>query len=532
MSKTPYTAVTFAPVQGFIEKSRKLRDLYGSSFLLSYLARAICDAAKQQNLEVISPAMPNVVRGTPNQIVIKGHFPEQEAKRALQKAWYSILWQCRTWIEQQITTNFTWKRDWELWSHYAWEFFWATGNSISEARVALNECKRSRDWVGINWMGESSTLSGADAIAWPGMGNHIHPKTRNLASEDRQIREFYEHLRSLPQLGEAFVEATEQLSIPELVKRLVTYPAIKSVDAELSETFRDLNRLGNENWTGWFQGDGDRIGEYLKSMAEKQGEENALNEFSTAMLAWGEKHLTPSVENSQGRVIYAGGDDFLGVFYKNDPKSKLTALECLDWFYEFPQVWQQHGRALTVSVGFVWAGPQVPQRDVLQHCREAEQAAKKGGRDRLAIRILFNSGNFIEWACPWWFLKEVITGYRVPLSGSRRDRNQVRGRNANWTHFYNDVAALADRHAFTDRSSDVALALFAAYFGDETRATLTQNAWREKKPTGILGSQDNPTDTHKAVNQWIINLAKVGFHLHSGQQTARSQINLHEFVST
>ncbi|MBW4442550.1 MAG: hypothetical protein KME10_15220 [Plectolyngbya sp. WJT66-NPBG17] len=41
---TIYTAITFAPVQGFIEKSRKLRDLYGSSFILSYLANALCKA--------------------------------------------------------------------------------------------------------------------------------------------------------------------------------------------------------------------------------------------------------------------------------------------------------------------------------------------------------------------------------------------------------------------------------------------------------------------------------------------------------
>ena len=50
--------ITFAPVQGFISNSRKLRDLYGSSLLLSYLAKAILDDA-QQRLgpdAVVSPA--------------------------------------------------------------------------------------------------------------------------------------------------------------------------------------------------------------------------------------------------------------------------------------------------------------------------------------------------------------------------------------------------------------------------------------------------------------------------------------------
>jgi CRISPR-associated protein Cmr2 len=57
-----------------------------------------------------------------------------------------------------------------LWKNYAWEFFWVQGNpgeSISKVREKLNEKKRGRDWTGINWQGESSTLSGADAIAYP-----------------------------------------------------------------------------------------------------------------------------------------------------------------------------------------------------------------------------------------------------------------------------------------------------------------------------------------------------------------------------
>ena len=40
-SETIYTAISFAPVQGFIEKSRKLRDLYGASLILSYLSQSL-----------------------------------------------------------------------------------------------------------------------------------------------------------------------------------------------------------------------------------------------------------------------------------------------------------------------------------------------------------------------------------------------------------------------------------------------------------------------------------------------------------
>jgi CRISPR-associated protein Cmr2 len=56
-------------VQSFIRSSRKLRDLYGSSLLLSHLARALHDDA-QRKLgpdAVISPAAVNSTRGVPNE---------------------------------------------------------------------------------------------------------------------------------------------------------------------------------------------------------------------------------------------------------------------------------------------------------------------------------------------------------------------------------------------------------------------------------------------------------------------------------
>jgi len=67
-----YTAITFSPVQGFIEKSRKLRDLYGASLILSYLSKKIIDEAKNQNFTIISPGLPNLAKGMPNRILING----------------------------------------------------------------------------------------------------------------------------------------------------------------------------------------------------------------------------------------------------------------------------------------------------------------------------------------------------------------------------------------------------------------------------------------------------------------------------
>jgi CRISPR-associated protein Cmr2 len=552
-SDTVYTAITFAPVQGFIEKSRKLRDLYGSSFILSYLARNLCEKAKVIGNDVISPAMSNVTQGTPNQIIIKGNFPEAEARATFNEAWKTLVQSCRTTIETRISDEtYTWKRAWQLWETHAWEMFWAQTDPkdahqpdrIGDVRRRLNEIKRSRAWTGVNWTGESSTLSGGDAIAYPQMTE----KFLSISIENEQQKKFFEKMSMA--FSKSIIAQNELLSIPELIKRLATLENIaKDIDLKTDDvsrlsietptTYADINRHQDDpskkRWTAWFQGDGDRVGEFLQNQVNRGVDESiALKTFSRAMLDWSRNlrtHLPDARGDSgdrfiddhniphqkDGRIIYAGGDDFLGVLYRNAPDPKLTAQECLNWFYGFNDIWKSHKQEITVSVGFVWAAPNVPQRDVLQHCREAEQSAKDSGRDRIAIRILFNGGNMLEWTCPWWFL-DVFNDYR--------DRNEKMGADANWNHIFEDIATLEARHAFRG-NTNVALTLFELYFGEARVKHLQDEAqrWNRDGHAGILGNSDRfPTEQskQKALNDWIINLVKAGFHLHREKPEAIS----------
>jgi CRISPR-associated protein Cmr2 len=561
MTNSPdiYTAVTFAPVQGFIEKSRKLRDLYGSSFILSYLARAVCDSATNTlGLDaVISPATINLTQGTPNQIIIAGNFPRKTAERAFREAWGRVVDGCRDEIELRLGIKPDWRRSWNAWTEHAWEFYWAQAEgSVTDVRMGLNRVKQGRDWTGINWTGESSTLSGGDGVAYPSMELTGNQKQVNLRVQTEQIKAFY---RDLSREFHTIIDETEQLSIPELIKRLITLDALEEKlglknhennpevrfssekagptadtalpDIEIPGRFRDLNRWDENCWTGWFQGDGDGIGEFLKnSNGPGKDEAKVLRDLSKAMINWGAElprqlpdgrasrrvHLPYSellqrtesrLLQKDGRIIYAGGDDFLGVLYRTDAP-QLTAWDCLDWFsLKFPEIWKQHGQDITVSVGFVWAAPGVPQRDILQHCRETEKVAKDRGRDRLAVRVLFNGGNYLEWHCPWWFL---------PMLGDYSDRAQQQGYGANWRHLFEDVAELEARHGF-DGDGSVALALFEIYFGAGRLKELKAHLWGESNERSILGDRDaykTAASQGRALNQWVIALAQVGFHLH------------------
>ena len=529
--KTIYTAITFAPVQGFIEKSRKLRDLYGSSLLLSFLAEVICRGAEQKNYKLVSPALVNNAKGTPNQILLQGQYSDVQALFA--KAWKIIVDTCQTVIEEEYLPHesYCWNRAWQAWGNYTWEFFSATGETINDARKNVNEEKRQRGWIGINWQGESSSLSGFDGIAWSGM-DKMNPDQ----NYDDEVNQFWQKLAqalpdSIVDIGEENgTSKGERLSIPELIKRLILLDGIKNqINQKINDfiinqppsikkpkSFKELNRKENKEWTGWFMGDGDKMGEYLTEIGNN---DDQLYQFSQRLIEWGkalEDELDAlNITQVDHRIVYAGGDDFLGILSPHENSDTFKPQHCLPLLYQLhDNLWVNLSnslkkqfnskRELTPSVGFVWAAPGVPQRDVLQHCRETEKLAKNNGRDRLAIRILFNSGNHLDWHCPWWFLKDLLESYR--------DRDGQK----NWTHFYNDVAVLESRHAFNDDSSTVAKALFEIYFDDQkigfsnrTSQLLENNLQGTDSKTKVL-----PDTQDRTVNNWIINLAKVGFHLY------------------
>jgi CRISPR-associated protein Cmr2 len=486
---TQYTAISFAPVQSFIEKSRKLRDLYGASGILSYLSCALINNAPT-DCEVISPGMLDVQRGTPNRILVKGDYSRDDVTQALLDAWQKLMHHCRNWIETALNEQFPqaqyeWREQWDKWGRYHWEIFWGQGESIPQAMDDLEQRKLRRDWIGVNWTGESSSLSGTDAIAYPRLGAfNSHPGDRLPKAERDQLAAFYTALAakletsSESNLIGKFLVPNERLSIPELAKRLVTWPDLaKEIDIDgLDRSFTEIHRNtrdGPGQWTAWFMGDGDRMGDTLKQIAATPTGDEDLKTFSNALRRWGEG-LMRDFPKELGRVVYAGGDDFLGVLYGQSPTTPISSQAVLRWLMGLNPQWQTLNQEtepvrqragltpMTLSAGFVWVSPGVPQRDVLQHCREAEKRAKKLGRDRVTIRVVFESGQYVQWTCRWKDLK-VLEHYR--------DRNdQGYSENPNWGHIFSDWAELKARHAIpiaadeTDVDDAIALELFDIYF--------------------------------------------------------------------
>lgn len=512
-SMSAYTAIAFAPVQGFIEKSRKLRDLFGASLILSYLSYKLVKQAEKSGFNVISPGSPNIQKGMPNRILLKGEgeFSRNDVTNTLQKSWQEILNECRVWIEREVPPKeqYFWQQEWMRWGLYTWEIFWGHGDCIECAMKNLETRKLRRDWTAINWIGDSSSLTGTDAIAWPGLGlEHSNPGRQLSDPEKAELKDFYQRLscvlENLPPDGKPegkFLAPNERLSIPELVKRLVTRDediARNIGISPLESAFSDIIREP-EHWTGWFMGDGDKVGKKLQEIAKEKGDEGLKN-FSEAMRNWGSEFIK-NFPKDLGRVVYAGGDDFLGVIYSTKPEKPPEPIEALEWLMGLSDKWKEHGQDINLSVGFVWAGHSVPQRDILQHCRDTEKRAKSLGRDRVTIRVVFNSGQYVQWTCPWDYL-HILKQYK--------DRDgKTWNQKPNWSHVYKDLAHLKNRHAISfdpkEKNPDdrLALTIFQLYFND--REHLEQNCKH------IVG--DFPNEPTKELIYWISDLINVGWQL-------------------
>lgn len=529
-----YTAISFAPVQGFIEKSRKLRDLYGASLILSYLSARLVERAQALQFEVISPGLITVKEGMPNRILVHGStkLDRNEVQNTLITEWGKVLDRCRIWVEQKVPRDrYYWsqseqdkglqKREWERWKSYAWETFWGYGLTVSAAMEDLENRKLKRDWIGINWTGESSSLSGTDAIAWDQLGKDSD-RPWEWSTNKEAVDKFYAELsQSLENsqddsfLG-GFLDLNERLSIPELVKRLVT--RYDDIGRHFGKDFRfdslsEMVRLPQPDqpghWTGWFMGDGDSVGDKLKELASNPEDVQPLKVFSNAMRQWGRdfKHDFP---DDLGRVIYAGGDDFLGVIYSKDPKVPIPEHRALQWLMGLNAQWQAHRQSITLSVGFVWAGHSVPQRDVLQHCREAEKLAKNLGKNRVTIRVLFNSGQYVQWTCPWGHL-DILTKYRDRNGiNTQEEIDKDSQKRANWNHLYSDWATLKARHAIRlkemegiELNKQMAQSLFDLYFDKAAKGFEAKSLW-----TDLTG--DN---TAEAIVKWMDDLIQVGWQL-------------------
>lgn len=148
--------------------------------------------------------------------------------------------------------------------------------------------------------------------------------------------------------------------------------------------------------------DGDRLGAMLRGADAETG-----RLLSARLTRFSLEQVQTIVEKQgfMGELIYAGGDDVLALLPVE------TALKCASALAAaYKEGWDAKLTAKAapgISAGLAIVHHKEDLRFALQQAREAEKAAKTGGRDRLAIRLCKRSGEHTTTLVRWERVVEV-----------------------------------------------------------------------------------------------------------------------------
>ncbi len=217
------------------------------------------------------------------------------------------------------------------------------------------------------------------------------------------------------------------------------------------EEFRPQGWESPIEWTVGWRGDGDKMGEWLsgKQYTEKRLnwaqwhldsdliQQHQLNiqppqvpnrfkkmdlphilDLSVLFSYWNQLLYPLTEEHHDGKVIFAGGDDFLLLgpltevipltsdlhhLWMGEPTPLTSPLEeeSDGWVNYQDQIYPIPGKQMSFSLGVVIAQRRIPQSLWHRGLNDAYKQTKNQGRNRVCVRVLFNSGQALEWVCPW-----------------------------------------------------------------------------------------------------------------------------------
>lgn len=475
---------TLGPVQSFIAQARKTHDLYAGSRILAELTRAAADEAIRLQIDLIFPAkitkgspIPNrfigkisgkpqadlqqigiqiekavqdrfttladaalKAAGTPApkdfQQQIAGHcdinwlfYPvESDTDEAYRKAYYLIE------QEMQAVKNFRLKPQMPEQGRKC---------SLDGERNALffgpgtNPRYIGKDATVIQggmWLAENEGLSAVSLVkrGFEKPSTPSFPSTAEIAlldtvKEKSTLFDFYKDFIKAEEFDYQFCYK-ENLTQKYLEKNgyrdILTRISPAALEGCRQQLFgaRDLPKH-----YALVAFDGDNMGQIMSGAADffKGSDLEAFQRsVSERLLAFAENvHQLFTNNPTWGRVVYTGGDDFMGFINlqhlfpamaqlrENFQRTVNQPLRSDGYFKE--------GINFTFSAGIALAHYKIPLSIVIQTAKEAEECAKKSGRNAFSIAALKHSGESHTATYPWelnndmqyWNALEKLTGF-------------------------------------------------------------------------------------------------------------------------
>lgn len=259
------------------------------------------------------------------------------------------------------------------------------------------------------------------------------------------------------------------------LKRPPAYYAILAMDADhmgqwlKGDRAPKVRKVLHRKMVDYYEGLGDKAKAGLDAKrpvgpALHASISEALNNFAS--------HIAPGiVERHRGTMIYSGGDDVLALL------PARRAVECTAELYRAfrgedggPPGWtERDGRQLltmgnqaTLSAGIAFVHHMEDLRLALAAARQAEEAAKDGGRDSLTLRFMRRSGEHsragLSWMLTPWFQELVeifVRGATVRWAYRlRQELPTLQGRNVPEAAVSAEIRRLVDRTKGDDETAD------------------------------------------------------------------------------
>ena len=234
---------TIGPVQSFVAQSRRTRDLWASSYLLSHLADVAMRAIEQAGGKIILPyrerheatesrqSAPTVQHGRwPNRFVAIVDNPKgiaDAAKLAMLNTWKTIadaVW--RRFVEPVVSSGTGTKAIWDRQVSNFWEVSWVIASAPSSGDPDPLSLRK-------NWRVTPMTVEPGDHCtmmgSWQELSGHIRSQSRNSREKQDQ---FWKQIRS--RLGKLDLGDDERFCAVALVKRMFPLIAKETIGIDLN----------------------------------------------------------------------------------------------------------------------------------------------------------------------------------------------------------------------------------------------------------------------------------------------------------
>ncbi|MBZ0181541.1 MAG: type III-B CRISPR-associated protein Cas10/Cmr2 [Melioribacteraceae bacterium] len=455
---------TIGPVQGFIAQARKTRDLYNGSQLLTKLIDTV--------FEVVDPIFPQKINDTeksyPNRFIaiiekendteMKTFGDELKQKVQVKFEELALFAVKETKVDvSKLPKNF----DEQISKHLSiqWVAIPYDENNyeqqFKEIESQLGAIKNIREFEQLEEVGRKCSICGERNTLFYNGNMHPYYQSDAIRINNVQLQKgeglcavcftkrFFQE-KEFPSTAEiALGESISQLrrddkrnsKIENYKKYLASnfdyqlffehnlreeYFKRQNIDKtkleKAKELLKEINKIkpSEIKLNGYFamiMFDGDSMGKWLSGVNIKEdanlinfhkGLTNSLGEFA--------KKTHSIVKGEKGKVVYAGGEDFLAFINLNHLFDVLKELrEEFDKLVNQNIANKKNGANLTFSAGVVIAYYKMPLSEVLNWARKMEKEAKNIDDDKngLAIAVIKHSGEINQTTIKWSYDESV-----------------------------------------------------------------------------------------------------------------------------